>query len=116
MQRENQAASEVVSEGSRIQHGAAGAPTTPAPAEPPASAPGTAAGAPGPDARTASTSLAPPRRPRVMIVGPLPPPPGGGQLLLEMADRSKLARGCDPDLLGRLKRTVSLALETPSLR
>ena len=116
MQRENQAASEVVSEGSRIQHGAAGAPTTPAPAEPPASAPGTAAGAPGPDARTASTSLAPPRRPRVMIVGPLPPPPGGGQLLLEMLVHSSLAREYDLHVVDTSKRTLRWAVEKPSWR
>jgi glycosyltransferase involved in cell wall biosynthesis len=58
----------------------------------------------------------PTRRPRVLVVGPLPPPLGGGQLLLEMLVRSSLARDFELDVVDTSKGVLRWAVERPSWR
>src|SRR5262249_1481469 len=66
---------------------------------------------PAPDA-----ARAPCRRPRVLVVGPLPPPLGGGQLLLDMLVHSSLARDFDLDVVDTSTRVLRGAVEPPSWR
>lgn len=55
-------------------------------------------------------------RPRVLIVGPLPPPLGGVQLMIEMQLRSCLAREFQLSVTDTSKRQLRWAVETPSWR
>ena len=59
---------------------------------------------------------APARRPRVLVVGPLPPPLGGGQLLLDMLVHSSLARDFELHVVDTSKRVMRWAVEKPSWR
>ena len=54
--------------------------------------------------------------PRVLIVGPLPPPFGGVQLLIEMQLGSRLAEEFDLQVADTSKRQLRWAVENPSWR
>ena len=84
---------------------------------PEAAAPGSERTA-GADDELRATPPAPPfgRRPRVLFVGPLPPPLGGGQLLLDMLLHSSLARDFEIHVVDTSKRTLRWAVEKPSWR
>jgi len=55
-------------------------------------------------------------RPRVLIVGPLPPPLGGVQLLIEMQLRSRLAEEFELQIVDTSKRQLRWAVETRTWR
>jgi glycosyltransferase involved in cell wall biosynthesis len=55
-------------------------------------------------------------RPRVLIVGPLPPPLGGVQLMIEMQRRSCLAREFQLSVTDTSKRQLRWAVENPTWR
>jgi glycosyltransferase involved in cell wall biosynthesis len=57
-----------------------------------------------------------PDRPRVLVVGPLPPPLGGVQLLIEMLLRSSLSRDHDLHVVNTSKGVLRWAVETPTWR
>jgi len=127
MHRENQAAPARGSAEASIPHAmeAEGAPATPAPeagtgagseAAPDDSTPGSEPSAAA-DSEPAEAPAPPPaRRPRVLFVGPLPPPMGGGQLLLDMLLHSSLARDFEIHVVDTSKRVLRWAVEKPSWR
>src|SRR5262245_33069989 len=53
-------------------------------------------------------------RPRVLVVGPLPPPLGGVQLVIEMQLRSSLGREFDLTAVDTSKRQLRWATENPT--
>ncbi|MGH8686978.1 MAG: glycosyltransferase family 4 protein [Burkholderiales bacterium] len=53
-------------------------------------------------------------RPRVLVVGPLPPPLGGVQLVIDMQLRSSLARDFELHVLDTSKRRLHWAVENPT--
>lgn len=53
-------------------------------------------------------------RPRLLLIGPLPPPLGGVQLVLEMQLRSSLARDFDVHVVDTSKRQLRWAVENPT--
>lgn len=53
-------------------------------------------------------------RPRVLIVGPLPPPLGGVQLMIDMQLRSSLARDFELSVVDTSKRKLRWAVESPT--
>jgi len=53
-------------------------------------------------------------RPRVLIVGPLPPPMGGVQLMIDMQLRSSLAREFELATVDTSKRQLRWAVENPT--
>jgi glycosyltransferase involved in cell wall biosynthesis len=53
-------------------------------------------------------------RPRLLIVGPLPPPLGGVQLLIELQLRSSLAREFELHVVDTSKRQLRWAVENPT--
>ena len=55
-------------------------------------------------------------RPRVLVVGPLPPPLGGVQLLIEMLLGSSLARDFDLSTVNTSKGVLRWAVEKPTWR
>lgn len=55
-------------------------------------------------------------RPRVLVVGPLPPPLGGVQLVIDMQLRSSLARDFELHSLDTSKRRLHWAVESPTWR
>ncbi len=55
-----------------------------------------------------------PHRPRLLIVGPLPPPLGGVQLVIDMQRRSLLARQFDLEVVDTSKRQLRWAVENPT--
>ena len=57
-----------------------------------------------------------PDRPRVLVVGPLPPPLGGVQLLVEMLLRSSLSRDHNLRVVNTSKGVLRWAVETPTWR
>ena len=61
-------------------------------------------------------SGAPARRPRVLVVGPLPPPLGGVQLMVEMLVGSSLARDHEIRVVDTSKGVLRWAVETRSWR
>ncbi len=62
------------------------------------------------DRRTARA----PWRPRLLVVGPLPPPLGGVQLVIDMQRRSLLAQQFDLHLLDTSKHQLRWAVENPT--
>ena len=54
------------------------------------------------------------RRPRLLVVGPLPPPLGGVQLIIDMQLRSSLAREFDVHPVDTSKRELRWAVENPT--
>jgi glycosyltransferase involved in cell wall biosynthesis len=68
----------------------------------------------GPQASVASDAVNAQPRPRVMIVGPLPPPLGGVQLVIDMQRRSLLAREFDLHVVDTSKRQLRWAVEAPT--
>lgn len=54
------------------------------------------------------------RRPRLLIVGPLPPPLGGVQLVIDMQRRSMMAQDFDLRVVDTSKRQLRWAVENPS--
>src|SRR2546426_8539712 len=75
-----------------------------------------AGAAPSPAPQAAELARAPSRRPRVLVVGPLPPPMGGVQLLIDMLIHSSLARDFEIHVVDTSKRVLRWAVETPSWR
>ncbi len=66
-------------------------------------------------ARAATPPAVPPApRPRVLIVGPLPPPMGGVQLMMEMQMGSSLAREFELRAVDTSKRQLRWAVESPT--
>src|SRR6185436_21029177 len=63
--------------------------------------------------RSGSADMA---RPRVLLVGPLPPPLGGVQLMVDMQRRSILARVFDLHTVDTSKRQLRWAVENPTWR
>jgi len=59
---------------------------------------------------------APPARPRVLVVGPLPPPLGGVQLMIEMLVGSSLSRDFELHVLDTSKKRLRWAVERQSWR
>ena len=57
-----------------------------------------------------------PDRPRVLVVGRLPPPLGGVQLLIDMLLRSSLARDHELHVVNTSKGVLRWAVETPTWR
>lgn len=55
-------------------------------------------------------------RPRLLLVGPLPPPLGGVQLVFDMQRRSSLAREFDLHVVDTSKRQLRWAVEHPTWR
>ena len=55
-------------------------------------------------------------RPRVLLVGPLPPPLGGVQLMVDMQRHSSLARDFELHVVDTSKRQLRWAVETPTWR
>jgi glycosyltransferase involved in cell wall biosynthesis len=55
------------------------------------------------------------RRPRVLLVAPLPPPLGGVQLVADMQRRSRLAREFDLQVVDTSKHKLRWAVETPTI-
>ena len=53
-------------------------------------------------------------RPRLLIIGPLPPPLGGVQLVIDMQRRSQLAEEFDLDVVDTSKRQLRWAVENPT--
>ena len=53
-------------------------------------------------------------RPRLLVVGPLPPPLGGVQLVIDMQIRSSLAREFDLHVVDTSKRQLRWAVEKPT--
>ena len=53
-------------------------------------------------------------RPRVLLVGPLPPPLGGVQLMVDMQVRSSLARQFELHVVDTSKRQLRWAVENPT--
>src|SRR3989442_11708298 len=53
-------------------------------------------------------------RPRVLIVGPLPPPLGGVQLVIDLQLRSSLAREFELQVVDTSKRQLRWAVENPT--
>jgi glycosyltransferase involved in cell wall biosynthesis len=53
-------------------------------------------------------------RPRVLVVGPLPPPLGGVQLVIDMQLRSNLAREFELHVVDTSKRQLRWAVENPT--
>ena len=53
-------------------------------------------------------------RPRVLIVGPMPPPLGGVQLMIEMQLHSSLAREFELEVVDTSKRQLRWAVENPT--
>src|SRR5438093_10262769 len=54
------------------------------------------------------------RRPRLLVVGPLPPPLGGVQLIIDMQLRSSLARAFELHAVDTSKRELRWAVENPT--
>ena len=54
------------------------------------------------------------RRPRLLVVGPLPPPLGGVQLIIDMQLRSSLARAFELHPVDTSKRELRWAVENPT--
>jgi glycosyltransferase involved in cell wall biosynthesis len=54
------------------------------------------------------------RRPRLLVVGPLPPPLGGVQLIIDMQLRSSLAREFELQVANTSKRELRWAVENPT--
>jgi glycosyltransferase involved in cell wall biosynthesis len=54
------------------------------------------------------------RRARVLLVGPLPPPLGGVQLVMKMQLESSLAREFEPHVVDTSKRQLRWAVENPT--
>jgi glycosyltransferase involved in cell wall biosynthesis len=54
------------------------------------------------------------RRPRLLVVGPLPPPLGGVQLIIDMQLRSNLAREFELHVVDTSKRQLRWAVENPT--
>jgi glycosyltransferase involved in cell wall biosynthesis len=57
-----------------------------------------------------------PSRPRLLLIGPLPPPLGGVQLLIDMQRRSLLAREFELHVVDTSKRQLRWAVENPTWR
>ncbi len=118
MHRENQAGSEPRTAGSETP------PAAEAPGTLLAPAPGAAAARFEPASATADAgraaaempARAPSRRPRILVVGPLPPPMGGVQLMIDMLVHSSLARDFEIHVVDTSKRVLRWAVETPSWR
>jgi glycosyltransferase involved in cell wall biosynthesis len=55
-------------------------------------------------------------RPRLLVIGPLPPPLGGVQLMIEMQRRSLLAQEFDLHVVDTSKRQLRWAVENPTWR
>src|SRR6185436_21108031 len=70
----------------------------------------------GPSARAAADRLAVQQRPRLLVVGPLPPPLGGVQLIIDMQRRSLLAQQFELHVLDTSKHRLRWAVERPSWR
>jgi glycosyltransferase involved in cell wall biosynthesis len=64
--------------------------------------------------RTDRGTAFPPSRPRLLLIGPLPPPLGGVQLVIDMQRRSLLAREFRLHVVDTSKRQLRWAVETPS--
>src|SRR5262245_9291768 len=62
----------------------------------------------------ASTTQDAQPRPRLLVVGPLPPPFGGVQLVIEMQRRSNLAREFALHVVDTSKRKLRCAVESPN--
>lgn len=56
------------------------------------------------------------KRPKLLIVGPLPPPLGGVQLMIEMQLRSVIAKDFDVKTVDTSKRQLRWAVENPTWR
>ncbi len=67
-----------------------------------------------PLARTHASTARAPSRPRLLIVGPLPPPLGGVQLVIDMQVRSRLAHEFDLHVVDTSKRRLRWAVENPT--
>src|SRR2546425_7225703 len=76
--------------------------------------PETASQAAGANAGAASLALGSLPRPRVLIVGPLPPPLGGVQLVIDLQLRSSLAREFELHVVDTSKRQLRWAVENPT--
>jgi glycosyltransferase involved in cell wall biosynthesis len=55
-------------------------------------------------------------RPRLLLIGPLPPPQGGVQLVIDMQRRSVLARDFELHVVDTSKRQLRWAVENPTWR
>lgn len=55
-------------------------------------------------------------KPRLLIVGPLPPPFGGVQLMIDMQRRSSLAREFDIHIVDTSKRRLRITTDRPTLQ
>ncbi|TMG89593.1 MAG: glycosyltransferase family 4 protein, partial [Betaproteobacteria bacterium] len=67
-----------------------------------------------PSGAKASQAASALRRPRLLIVGPLPPPLGGVQLIIDMQLRSSLARVFELHPVDTSKRKLRWAVENPT--
>ena len=65
-------------------------------------------------AHVASYRLGVQRRPRLLVVGPLPPPLGGVQLVIDMQLRSSLAQEFEVHTVDTSKRQLRWAVENPT--
>jgi glycosyltransferase involved in cell wall biosynthesis len=70
----------------------------------------------GLNAGTASDMLGVQARHRLLVIGPLPPPFGGVQLVIEMQRRSLLAQEFDLHVVDTSKRQLRWAVENPTWR
>src|SRR6185369_13078075 len=58
--------------------------------------------------------VVPQAKPRLLIVGPLPPPLGGVQLVIDMQRHSVLAQQFDLEVVDTSKRQLRWAVENPT--
>lgn len=68
----------------------------------------------GARARIAADRLGVQQRPRLLVVGPLPPPLGGVQLVIDMQVRSSLAQEFELHTVDTSKRQLRWAVENPT--
>ena len=76
--------------------------------------PETASQPAGANTGAASLALGSLPRPRVLIVGPLPPPLGGGQLVMDLQLRSSLGREFELHVVDTSKRQLRWAVANPT--
>lgn len=67
-----------------------------------------------PPTRAAANRLGVQQRPRLLVVGPLPPPLGGVQLVIDMQLRSNLAQEFELHTVDTSKRQLRWAVENPT--
>jgi glycosyltransferase involved in cell wall biosynthesis len=68
----------------------------------------------GSNAGAARAALGARPRPRLLVIGPLPPPLGGVQLVIDMQRRSRLAQDFELDVVDTSKRQLRWAVENPT--